>query len=136
MKAQNHTKQWGLSSISYWVTLFVALGIIFVGVRFILAPSPGADGFGIKIIDPHDLAYGRIKGIRDIFSGVVLLPLLWMRMRAATAWVFTAAIIIPMTDGLIVLANNGAGDVSHLLIHWGTAAVMIATSFFLFRYNP
>ena len=135
MKTQSHAKEWGLHSVSYWVTLFLALGIIFVGVRFIVAPSAGADGFGIGIIDAHDLAYGRIKGIRDIFSGVVLLLLLWRRMRSVTAWVFTTTIIIPVTDGLIVLANNGAGDVSHLLIHWGTAAVMMVTSFLLFRHN-
>jgi len=135
MTTQNHAKEWGLRSVSYWVTLFLALGIIFVGVRFIVAPSVGAEGFGIGIIDAHDLAYGRIKGIRDIFSGVVLLPLLWMRMRTATAWVFTTTIIVPVTDGVIVLINNGAGDVPHLLIHWGTAAFMMVTSYRLFRHN-
>ena len=133
MKTQNHAKEWGLRSVSYWVTLFLALGIIFVGVRFIVAPSVGAEGFGISLADAHDLAYGRIKGIRDIFSGVVLLPLLWMRMRYAAAWVFTSAIIVPLTDGVIVLVNNGASDVPHLLIHWGTTFVMIITSVLLFR---
>jgi hypothetical protein len=133
MKTQNHVKEWGLRSVSYWVTLFLALGIIFVGVRFIVAPSAGAEGFGIPLADAHDLAYGRIKGIRDVFSGVVLLPLLWMRMRSAAAWVFTTAIIVPVTDGFIVLVNNGAGDVPHLLIHSGTALVMMVTSVLLFR---
>jgi len=133
MKTQNHAKEWGLRSVSYWVTLFLALGIIFVGVRFIVAPSAGAEGFGISLADGHDLAYGRIKGIRDIFSGMVLLPLLWMRMRSVAAWVFTTAIIVPLTDGVIVLVNNGASDVPHLLIHWGTAFVMMVTSVFLFR---
>jgi hypothetical protein len=133
MNTQINPKQWGIRSVSFWLTLLLALGIIFVGMRFIADPSAGADGFGISLADAHDLAYGRIKGIRDIFSGVVLLPLLWMRMRYAAAWVFTAAIIIPVTDGLIVLANNGAGDVQHLLIHWGTAFGMMVTSVLLFR---
>ena len=98
-----------------------------------LAPAAGADGFGIPLIDPNDLAYGKIKGIRDIFSGLVLLPLLWMRMREATAWVFTTAIVVPATDCMIVLATNGSHDVAHLLIHGGTAAVMVLTSVLLFR---
>jgi hypothetical protein len=133
MKTQTGQQHWGWGSVSYWMTLLLALGIIFVGVRFMAAPFTGAEGFGIGFADVHDAAYGRIKGIRDIFSGVVLLPLLWMRMRHATAWVFSTTIIIPMTDGLIVLANNGIQDVQHLLIHWGTVIVMAGTSVLLFR---
>jgi len=128
--ARDHA--WGTSSLSWWLTLLLALGIIFLGIRFIVAPQTGADGFGISFVNPQDDVYGKIKGIRDIFSGLVLLPLLWMRMRTATAWVFTTATIVPVTDGLIILATNGIHDVTHLLIHWGTALVMIATSVMLF----
>ncbi len=63
----------------------------------------------------------------------MLLPLLLMRMRTATAWVFTTTIIVPVTDGLIILATNGIHDIAHLSIHWGTALVMIVTSVLLFR---
>ncbi|MBN9382990.1 MAG: DUF4267 domain-containing protein [Chitinophagaceae bacterium] len=133
MNTEINQGKWGFRSVSYWLTLLLALGIIFVGIRFLIAPFAGATGFGINLADAHDAAYGRIKGIRDIFSGVVLLPLLWMRMRYAAAWVFTTAIIVPFTDGLIILAGNGAGDVQHLLIHWGTAFVMAITSILLFR---
>jgi len=133
MNTAINPKQWGFRSVSYWLTLLLALGIIFVGVKFLIVPSLGATDFGISLADAHDVAFGRIKGIRDIFSGIVLLPLLWMRMRYAAAWVFTTAIIVPVTDGMIVLATNGAGDVQHLLIHWGTAFVMIITSVLLFR---
>jgi|GEM_PF-413668 len=129
--ARNHA--WGTRSTSWWITLLLALGIIFLGTRFIVMPETGADGFGISFVNPTDDVYGKIKGIRDIFSGLVLLPLLWKRMRTATALVFTAAIIVPVTDGLIVLTTNGLHDVQHLLIHWGTAAVMVATSLLLFQ---
>ena len=124
---------WGTRSLSWWITLLLALGIIFIGVRFIIAPQVGADGFGISFVDPRDDVYGKIKGIRDIFSGLMLLPLLWKRMRTATAWVFTTTIIVPVTDGMIILATNGIQDVPHLMIHWGTALVMIATSVMLFK---
>jgi len=127
------SQTWGTRSLSFWLTLLIALGIIFVGARFIIDPSAGATGFGISFTSASDLAYGRIKGIRDIFSGVVLLPLLMLRMRRATAWVFTAAIIIPATDVMIVLSTNGAGDVQHLLIHGLTAVYMIFTSWRLFK---
>ena len=128
-----NTQSWGTRSLSWWITLLLALGIIFVGIRFIIVPEAGADGFGISFVNARDDVYGKIKGIRDIFSGLVLLPLLWKRMRTATAWVFTTAVIVPVTDGMIILATNGIQDIPHLLIHWGTAAVMIATSVLLFR---
>lgn len=128
-------QQWGMCSVSYWITLILALGIIFIGARFILQPHVGAIGYGIPFSNEHDAVYGKIKGIRDIFSGIVLLPLLAMRMRKATAWVFTTAIVVPAVDFLIILFTNGAGDLEHLLIHGITALVMIINSFLLFSIN-
>jgi hypothetical protein len=133
MKTTNEITPWGPRSASYWMTMLIAAGIIFVGVRFIINPAGGAAGYGIPFTNVKDLPYGRIKGIRDIFSGLVLLPLLFMRMRFATACVFTAAVIVPATDCLIVLATNGPGDIQHLLIHGLTAVYMAITSFLLFR---
>lgn len=133
MKVNNEVRAWGSSSVSYWVVLLVALGIIFVVVRFLLIPATAAADFGVPIYNEHDIAFGWIKGIRDIFSGIVLLPLLFFKMRRATAFVFTAAIIIPATDFLIILSTNGLSDVQHLLIHGLTAVYMMVTSFLLFK---
>ena len=108
------------------------VGNYFAGVRFIINPTVAATDFGIPFSNTHDIAFGRIKGIRDIFSGVALLPLLFLKMRKATACVFTAAIIIPVTDCLIVFATNGP-DILHMLIHGLTAVYMMITSFLLFR---
>jgi len=133
MKKTNETQQWGIRSVSFWMTLLIALGIIFIGARFIISPNAGATGFGIPLTSNSDLPFGRIKGIRDIFSGVVLLPLLMLRMRKATAWVFTSAMIVPATDFLIVLSTNGSSDLTHLLIHGLTVVYMAITSFLLFK---
>ena len=132
MKTKNEITYWGIRSASYWMTMLVALGIIFIGIRFIITPQAGAAAFGIPISSTTDLAFGRIKGIRDIFSGLVLLPLLFLRMKKATAYVFSAAVIIPATDCLLVFLNNGP-DMPHMLIHGLTAIYMIITSFLLFR---
>ncbi|NVM64899.1 hypothetical protein FHW88_003188 [Mucilaginibacter sp. SG538B] len=133
MKTIHETQQWGIRSASFWMILFIAVGIIFIGVRFIINPAAGAIGYGIPTINNDDLPFGRIKGIRDIFSGVVLLPLLLLRMRRATAWVFTSAITVPAADFLIVLSTNGPSDISHLMIHGLTAVYMAITSFLLFK---
>lgn len=133
MKTNNENNKWGARSASFWMTLLVAAGIISIGIMFIVSPQANAVGFGIPFASRVDIAFGRIKGIRDMFSGLALLPLLFLGMKRATAWVFTAAIIVPATDCLIVLATNGPSDIQHLLIHGLTAMYMIMTSFLLFR---
>lgn len=135
MKTQSIKKAWGFQSVSFWMTLLVAAGIIFIGGRFIVHPLAGADGYGIPISDVKDVPFGWIKGIRDIFSGLVLLPLLFLRMRTAAAFVLTTAIIVPATDFGIVLITNGSNDLQHLLIHGLTVVYMVVTSMLLFRGN-
>ena len=95
----------------------------------------GAEGYGIPITSEKDLPFGMIKGIRDIFSGLVLLPFLFLSMRKSAAMALTAAIIVPTTDFMIVLHTNGSGDIAHLLIHGLTVVYMIITSVLLFKGN-
>jgi hypothetical protein len=132
VKTQIEQNYWGIKSVSFWSVLILASGIIFIGVRFIVQPEVGALGYGIPFKNTHDAVYGKIKGIRDTFSGIVLLPLLWMRMRKAVAWVFTVAIVVPAFDFLVIFCYNGGRDITHLLIHGITAAVMVTTSILLF----
>lgn len=124
---------WGPRSISWWLALLLAGGIVYIGLRFMIAPAVGAEGFGIPFHNSEDAVYGKIKGIRDIVSGLVAIPLLWMRMRKAAAWVFTTIILVPATDFLIVLGANGWQDISHLLVHGCTVLVMVITSALLFK---
>jgi len=133
MKTQQ-INTWGPNSASYWLTAMAAIAIIFLGIRFMLAPNVGAEGFGIPLAQNKEaIAYGWIKGIRDIFSGIVVLTFLILRQCRATALAFGAAIIIPVSDCLTVLAVNGAQDVTHLLIHGLTSVYMIVTTILLFK---
>jgi hypothetical protein len=130
MKTEHASATWGWWSASSWMILPITLGILFIGLRFVLAPQLSMDDFGIRSLTDSGLAYGRIKGIRDIFSGLALLALWLSRMKKATAYVFTAAIIIPFTDCLLIYQQNGV-DLPRLLVHGGTAVYMVITSFFL-----
>ena len=123
---------WGLRSVSFWSVLIISVGIIYIGIRFITDPQTGATGYGIPLKNAGDMAYGQIKGIRDLVSGLLLLPLLWLRMRKAVAFIFTVATIVPAFDFLIILSYNGSSDLTHLLIHGITALVMAITSILLF----
>ena len=60
----------------FWCTLLVPIGIIAVGINFILNPVGASTAYGIPIHDPAAFPFMWIKGIRDIFSGLAILPII------------------------------------------------------------
>ena len=115
----------------FWFTLAIPIGIIGIGINFIFNPVGASTGYGIPIHDPNSFPFMWIKGIRDIFSGLVILPFLFTGNRKVTAILFAIAIFIPFCDGLVIISHLGFA--SPLLIHWGTALYMVIVAAFLFR---
>ena len=74
-----------------------------------------------------------VKGIRDIFAGLVILPFLWKGDRRITAILLAISIFIPFCDGLVILRHLGFSP--PIYIHWGTALYMTVISYFLFNKN-
>src|SRR5476649_571272 len=62
----------------FWLTLLVPALIIPLGINFLLNPIGATAGFGIPITDPSAFPYMWTKGVRDIFSGVVVLLLFFL----------------------------------------------------------
>ncbi len=122
---------WGFRSVSFWMVMLVAAGLAFIGIRFLVDPLSGAYGFGIPFRNLADNAFGKIKGIRDLYVAVLLFLFLRFRQRRLTALIFGTAIIIPFTDGLIVIQENGISDLAHIVIHWGTVLFSMLTVFLL-----
>jgi hypothetical protein len=59
--------------IGFYLSGVIAIGIIFIGCRFLLAPSTAAAGYGVPAgVEPHSRAYLSAKGIRDIGSGLFI----------------------------------------------------------------
>jgi hypothetical protein len=112
--------------------MLAVVGIIFLGIRFLVAPQTGAQGFGVPLENGNGIAFALTKGIRDVFSGVVGLPFLLGRQRRPVAWIILTATIIPIADGFIMMKFSGF-RLQFLAIHWGAALYMIVLAFFLFR---
>ena len=68
MKADAGGSMLGKNSLLFWCTLVVPVGIIAIGINFILNPVAASTGYGIPIHDPAAFPFMWIKGIRDIFS--------------------------------------------------------------------
>lgn len=132
MKTTNATQNWGYQNPSFWMALLIALMIIMVGLKFFFIPEQSATDFGISFDSSRDIPFGYIKGIRDIFSGIVLLPLLYFRMKRAVAWVLAMVIIVPVTDFILVWKVSGIQNWTHMLIHGLTVLYIIFTCYLLF----
>ena len=107
------------------LSILVALGIIFIGVREFLNPSAGALGYGVPLVDPSDGDLLTIKAVRDVASGVLVLSLLALGNRRALACAIGALTLIPLFDGLVVLRHASWTFTPVILIHWGTTAFML-----------
>jgi hypothetical protein len=117
------------NSLLFWCTLVIPVAIIGIGINRVGAST----AFGIPIHDPAAFPFMWVKGIRDIFSGLVVLTFLWRGDRRTTAILFAIAIFIPVGDGLVILSHLGFAP--PIYIHWGTALYMAIVAAILLRRN-
>ncbi|MBI3217470.1 MAG: DUF4267 domain-containing protein [Mycobacterium sp.] len=117
------------TTIGYSLAGLIAAGIIFIGVRFIVAPRIAATGYGVPAdpTQPSVAAYLRVKGIRDVASGLIVLILMLAAATQLLGWMILAATIIPLADAAIVLGSGGSKSVA-FGVHGVTAAIMLVTS--------
>src|SRR5262249_33240800 len=83
------------NSILFWLVALIAVGIIFIGTRFLVLPLPAAEAFGVPAEGTRTLAYLWAKGTRDIVSGLLVIALLWLRVgrRVLAVFIGVAALI-------------------------------------------
>jgi hypothetical protein len=97
------------TKISYTIAFLLGLGMIFLGARFFISPESATTGYGIRFNAQGDFSFHYIKGIRDVFSGLVICAFVLMNERRALAVTLLAGTIIPVADMLIVLSKSYNG---------------------------
>lgn len=120
-----------LSPIAYGLAVVLDLFILFLGVRFLLAPRASAAGYGIPAKPGGNTAYLTVKGGRDLSLGLMGLALLIFVGTEAEGWFMLTAALIPLADMLIVLRNGGTKAVA-FGIHLATAVVVLISAALLF----
>jgi hypothetical protein len=94
------------TKISYTIAFLLGLGMIFLGLRFFISPEVATTGYGIHFNNQGDYSFHYIKGIRDIFSGLVICAFVLINERRALGITLLAGTMIPVTDMLIVLGKS------------------------------
>jgi hypothetical protein len=117
-----------MTSIGFYLSGVVAAAIIFIGSRFLLAPSTAAAAYGVPVgAGLHSRAYLSAKGIRDIASGLFAAMLLADVSAHVLGRFMLIATLIPIADAAIVLRQGGSRIVP-FGVHGGTAVAMLIIS--------
>ena len=119
------------------IALLVALGIIAIGTQYLARPRTATLGFGLPL--PEEGAnvawWLRLKGVRDIVSGLVVLAFMAWGGPRAVGIVLAVEAIIPVGDMLLILAAKGSTK-SAFFIHGLTALFMLAAAILLLIGGP
>ncbi len=108
------------------VAMLVAFAIIAIGVMYLFNPRVATQSFGLPLPEagPNIAWWLRLKGVRDIVAGLVVLAFMaWGGPRMVGIALLTEA-IIPAGDMSLILAAKGSIRTA-LGIHGLTAALMI-----------
>ena len=111
---------------SFGVALLAAAGIIFLGVMYLFKPRGATQSFGLPLPEAGTNIewWLRLKGVRDIVSGLTVLALLVWGEPRLLGIVFLIAAITPVGDMSLVLAAKGSRATA-LGVHGVTALLMI-----------
>ena len=107
------------------ITLF-ALFTLLIGLRFLLTPTAAAHDFGLPSTQPASNGYVTVKGVRDLFMGVLMLSLAWYRDQRALGLCALWGAAIPAVDGWIAAQAAGGWEWGRAMQHWcGVPAALI-----------
>ncbi|MGI3903264.1 MAG: DUF4267 domain-containing protein [Janthinobacterium lividum] len=111
---------------SIGVALLVAFGIIVLGLMYLSNPRAATQSFGLPL--PEDGAnvawWLRLKGVRDVASGLVLLAVMTWGSFQMLGIVLMIEALVPVGDMSLILAARGSTKTA-LSVHGLTAALMI-----------
>ncbi|MEZ2443854.1 DUF4267 domain-containing protein [Chitinophaga sp. RCC_12] len=91
--------------IAFYATVSMGILLVFIGLRFLLSPLVAEAAFGIHVPVNGNFSFHYIKGIRDLFTGIAILGVLWTGERRALGVLLLAGAIIPVVDFSLVLQN-------------------------------
>ena len=112
----------------------MAVGVIVIGCFYLVSPERISGSFGRKppASDADTRAWLRLKGIRDVVSGLVLLAMMLTADARTVGVVLLVLAIIPFGDMSNILVSGGR-KATAFSVHGVTCAVMLVVGLLLIR---
>jgi len=120
------------NAIPLILAALIAVGIIVIGSFYLLSPGRISGSFGLKppAADADTRAWLRLKGIRDIASGLVVLAMMLTSDSRTVGIVLLVLAIIPFGDMSNILGSGGRKATAYS-VHGVTCAVMLVAGLLL-----
>ena len=112
----------------------LAMAIIAIGCFYVISPGRMTGSFGLKppAPDADTRAWLRLKGVRDIVSGLVVLTLMLTTDTRTVGIALLVFAITPLGDMLNILASGGSKSTA-FSVHGLTCTVEVVVGLFLVR---
>jgi uncharacterized membrane protein len=114
------------NAISLILAALIAVGIIVIGCFYLVSPERVLGSFGLKppASDADTRAWLRLKGIRDVASGLAVLTMMLTTDSRTVGIVLLVLAIIPFGDVFNILVSGGR-KATAFSVHGVTCAVML-----------
>ena len=122
------------NAIPFYLAALIAVSVVVIGCFYLVSPERISGSFGLKppASDADTRAWLRLKGIRDVGSGSVVLALMLAADRRSVGIALIAFAIIPLGDMSIVLGSRGSKSTA-FSVHGVTCAVMLVAGLLLIQ---
>lgn len=123
-------------SIPLILAVLMAVGIIAIGCFYIAAPARISGSFGLNppASDANTRAWLRLKGIRDVASGLVVLTVMPIAGSCLVGILLLVLAVVPFGDMSIILASGGR-KATAFSVHGVTCAAMLIVGLLLIHPN-
>ena len=120
------------NAIPLFLAALIAVAVIVIGCFYLLSPQRVSGSFGLKppASDVDTRAWLRLKGIRDVVSGLVVLTMMLTADSRLVGVALLVEAIVPVGDMSIILGSGGSKSRA-LSIHGVTCAVMLVVGLLL-----
>ena len=120
------------NTIPFYLAGLLAVAIVVIGCFYVFSPERMTGSFGLKppAPDADTRAWLRLKGIRDIASGLVVLILMLTTDTRTVGITLLVLAVTPLGDMSNVLASGGSKSTA-FSVHGVTCAVMVVVGLFL-----
>ncbi len=120
------------NAISLSLAALIAVGIIVIGCFYLASPERILGSFGLKppAPDADTRAWLRLKGIRDVASGLVVLTMMLTANSRTVGIVLLVFAIIPFGDMSNILGSGGSKSKA-FSVHSVSCAVMLVVGLLL-----
>jgi hypothetical protein len=120
------------NAIPLSLAALMAVAIIVIGCFYLISPERMTGSFGLKppASDADTRSWLRLKGIRDVASGLVVLTMMLTADGRSVGTALIVLAIVPLGDMSIVLGSGGSKSKA-FSIHGVTCAVMVVVGLLL-----